>query len=183
MHAEKRSAVMYRFQAKGQKILKGLHLCAVGFWIGGGTTLCLLSLAKYLGWITGDAIYGADLAAHITDQWVVVILGVGLSLITGLLYGLFTGWGFFRHRWIMLKWLIVFLCIGFGIWLGGREEEMLALSQQLGAESMNSAQYRATLLPYFLGGVWQLCVLGFLVLVSVFKPFGKKKAKSNEILQ
>ena len=171
---------MYRMSAKGQKVLKAVHLCAAGFWLGGGMSLCMLSLAKYLGWIEGAAVYGADLAAHVVDGWVVVNLGVGLSLVTGVCYGLFTNWGFFRHRWIMLKWLVVFLCIGFGMWLGGREELMLSLSREFGAAAMNEKAYRDVLLPYFLGGAWQLCVLALVFAVSIFKPFGKKK---KELLQ
>ena len=166
---------MYRLSTRGQKILKAVHLMAVCWWIGGGAALVFLSLAKYLGWITGEAVYGADLAAHVVDGWVVVKLGVGVSVLTGLCYGLFTNWGFFRHRWMALKWLVVLLCIGFGIWLGGREELMLSLSAELGAEAMHSQAYRDALLPYFLGGLWQIGVLAALVAVSIFKPFGRKK--------
>ena len=36
------------------------------------------------------------------------------------------------------------------------------------------------LLPYFLGGGAQLCVLALVFAVSIFKPFGKKK---KELLQ
>ncbi len=171
---------MYRLSVRGQKVLKGVHLVSAGCWLGGGVSLFILSLAKYLGWIEGEAVYGADLAAHVIDAWVVVNFGALLCFATALLYSLFTNWGFFRHRWIMLKWLVIVLCIGFGIWLGGREEIMLSLSRGLGAESMNSSAYRDALLPYFLGGGVQLCVLALVFAVSIFKPFGKKK---KELLQ
>lgn len=45
---------------------------------------------------------------------------------------------------------------------------------------MNSSAYRDALLPYFLGGGAQLCVLALVFAVSIFKPFGKKK---KELLQ
>ena len=149
----------------------------VGFvclYLVAAAALFLLSAAKYQGWITGQAVYGADLAAHVIDRWVVVNLGAFLCFMTGLAYGVLTKWGFFRHRWIVLKWVVLFLCIGFGIWLGGKEQAMLALSHTLGEEAMAAPEYRAVLLPYCLGGLMQICVLVAVVFISIFKPFGRR---------
>lgn len=165
---------MYTMSAAVQKVLKAVHLISVCCWLGGGTALFLLSAAKYQGWITGQAVYGADLAAHVIDRWVVVNLGAFLCFMTGLAYGVLTKWGFFRHRWIVLKWVVLFLCIGFGIWLGGKEQAMLALSHTLGEEAMAAPEYRAVLLPYCLGGLMQICVLVAVVFISIFKPFGRR---------
>ena len=95
-------------------------------------------------------------------------------MLYGLAYGVLTKWGFFRHRWIVLKWVVLFLCIGFGIWLGGKEQAMLALSHTLGEEAMAAPEYRAVLLPYCLGGLMQICVLVAVVFISIFKPFGRR---------
>ena len=166
---------MYKMTAKAQKVLKAVHLLSVCCWLGGGVALFLLSTAKYQGWITGEAVYGADLAAQVVDAWVVVNFGALLCLFTGLLSSLFTNWGFFKHRWIVLKWVVICLCIGFGMWLGGKEEAMLALAREKGAQAMASPEYLAVLFPYRLGGMVQIGVLVSMVFVSIFKPFGRKK--------
>lgn len=50
---------------------------------------------------------------------------------TGLIYGLFTNWFFFKHRWVTAKWILTILAIFsgtfmLGVWEGG----MLTMSGQ-----------------------------------------------------
>ncbi|MEL7565626.1 MAG: hypothetical protein AAGU27_12160 [Dehalobacterium sp.] len=40
-----------------------------------------------------------------------------LTILQGIVYGCFTGWEFFKHKWIILKWVstvLVMLCTGVG---------------------------------------------------------------------
>ena len=50
----------------------------------------------------------------VIDDYLIIVGAVGCVL-TGILYGLFTNWGFFRHRWITIKWLLTVLMVAMGI--------------------------------------------------------------------
>lgn len=38
-------------------------------------------------------------------DYAIVIPGAILAVATGIIYGIFTKWGFFKHRWITVKWI------------------------------------------------------------------------------
>lgn len=160
------------------KFLKGIHIFSVCCWLGAGLALLVLTYAKYAGWVEGKAVYGIDLAAHIADRWVVVNMGAFTCLGTGLVYGAFTDWGFFRHRWIIVKWLAIAGCIVFGMWLGAREREMLELSRQLGGQALSSQDYLAVQRQYALGVFAQVSVIIGVIFLSIFRPWkgGRKKS-------
>lgn len=167
---------MFKLAGGPLKVLKAVHIFSVCCWLGGGMVLFIFTCAKYAGWIDGSLVHGVDFASHIADQWVVVIMGAFTCLGTALVYGALTGWGFFRHRWIIIKWLALVGCIFFGMWLGGREEAMLELSARLGAESLASPEYQAVLKQYAAGVITQLVVISGVIVLSIFRPW-KGRAK------
>lgn len=168
---------MLRLKGTWLAILKGIHLCSVCCWLGSGLTLLVLTYGKYAGWITGDAVYGADLASRIADKWVVVNMGAFTCLGTALCYSLFTGWGFFRHRWITIKWIAIIACIFFGMWLGGKEREMLRLSSALGTQTLASPEYLSIMNQYVIGVIIQLAIVVIVIFLSVFRPWKGKAEK------
>jgi len=86
---------MPKLSAKGLRWLKGFHLIAVSFWIGGAIALILLYFLKN-GVTDGSVLYGINQSIHHVDMVVVVIPGAFGCLITGLLYLTFSNWGFFK---------------------------------------------------------------------------------------
>ena len=52
-------------------------------------------------------LYGINLSMKLIDDFVIIPGGVG-SLLTGLLYSIFTNWGWFKHKWVTTKWAINF---------------------------------------------------------------------------
>lgn len=161
------------------KILKGIHIFSVCSWLGGGLALLVLTGAKHQGLIPGEAVYGADLAAHLVDRWAVVNLGAFVCLGTGLAYGLLTGWGFFRQGWITVKWGLLVCCILFGMWLGGQERIMLDLSRHLGGAALSSPDYLAVQARYGLGAAVQVGVVIFIIFLSVFRPWKRAPSGRN----
>ena len=122
---------MVKLKAKGSRWLKSFHLVAVSCWIGGAVSLILLYFIK-AGINDGGTLYGINRSIHHVDIAVVVIPGAFGCLATGLVYSLFTNWGFFRHGWLIYKWIITVAAILFWtFFLGPWETEMMRISGRI----------------------------------------------------
>lgn len=167
-----------KLSANGQKWLKGLHLFTVACWVGGGVSLLMLYFLKD-GIGDGGVLYGVNRAIHHVDMAVVVVPGAFGCLVTGAAYSLLTGWGFFRHGWMILKWVVTVSAILFGtFFLGPWETNMMQISGQLGAEALNDPAYLHNQTMNFTWGTVQVAVLVATVFISIFKPWknlGKNK--------
>lgn len=162
---------MIKLGATGQKWLKGLHLCTAGCWVGGGIALVLLYFLKP-GVTDGGVLFGMNRAIHHVDMAVVVVPGAFGCLLTGLAYSLFTGFGFFRHGWMLWKWVLTVAAIVFGtVCLGPWETEMMRLSGVLGADALTDAAYLRSERLNFIWGTVQVALLVVTVFISVFKPW------------
>jgi len=156
--------------------LKGFHLLAVACWIGGGVSLLLLYFLK--GGVTdGGVLYGINQSIHHVDMAVVVIPGAFGCLVTGLIYSVFSTWGFFKQRWIVFKWIVTIVTIIVGtVWLGPWESTMMEISGRLGIGALNNQTYLYNQRMNLIFGGLQCLLLMVTVFVSVFKPWKKKKA-------
>lgn len=158
----------------GLKWLKAAHLLFICMWVGGA--LGILFLQNFLR-APGAALYGIDLSARLVDDLVVIPGAIG-SLVSGLLYSLFTPWGFFRHRWVAVKWGITLYGVLFGtFFLGPWLSSLAPLSGELGAAAIGNYGYmRAKTLNSFWGG-FQVLTLLFALFISVLKPWGANAAR------
>jgi uncharacterized protein with FMN-binding domain len=156
---------------KAIKILRSVHLIFVGLLLGASASV-LVSLR--LMYTRGDNL------DHLTADMLQATLVNGLFmwalyglLATAVVFSLFTSWGFFRHTWLVLKWMglaiLVFLAIN---GLIPAVDGMAALSDGRysipNAGELYSALFRQA-------ATMASLVIGFgtvLIGVSVFKPFG-----------
>jgi uncharacterized membrane protein len=169
---------MVRIGAKAQKWLKSLHLVAVGCWVGGGVSLIMLHFLRP-GTGGEGVLYGINQAAHQVDMAVVVVPGAFGCLLTGLAYSLLTGWGFFKHGWLVFKWVVTVSAIIFGtFWLGPWETAMMDISGELGVASLKDGAYLDYAQMNFVWGTVQVAVLAATVFISVLKPW-KNLGKRN----
>ena len=95
----------YKLKKTGLKWLKMLHLICVCCWLGGALALFAINLHQSQA-SSQAMLNGMNLSAHLVDVWIIIIPGANGCLVTGLIYGLFTNWGFVKHRWIAVKWLL-----------------------------------------------------------------------------
>jgi uncharacterized membrane protein len=168
---------MRKLKAKGLRWLKGFHLIAVSCWVGGAVALSLLHFLK-AGISDGGVLYGINQSIHHVDMVVVVVPGAFGCLLTGLIYSTFSNWGFFKHNWLIIKWIVTVVAILFGtFYLGPWETTMMDISGDLGISSLGDAAYRYNENKYFIFGVVQGIVLMVTVFISVFKPWKSKSAK------
>lgn len=161
-----------------QKVLKSLHIITSCLWLSCIILLLLLPLiARNI--TNGDELYMYNLIYHFIDMNVLTPAAIG-TLLTAIIYALFTKWGFFKHAWIIYKWIVTIGIILIGtFYLGPLVEDMLALSDTLRLAALQD--------PYYLQGsiigIWAAAIntilLGVAVFFSVYKPWGKIIAKQK----
>ncbi len=155
--------------------LKGFHLLAVSCWIGGAVALMMLYFIK-ADLDNGGTLYGINKSIHHIDMAVIVLPGAFGCLITGIIYSAFTSWGFFKHKWLILKWIITIVAIIFGtFWLGPWETNMMEISRDLGISALSDHTYLHNQKMNFLFGGVQCLILIITLFISIFKPWKNKK--------
>lgn len=154
-----------------QRILKILHLLAVCFWIGGYLSQLLLYYTSATAQ-SGDELFGILRSSRFISVYVVVYLGALGSFFTGLAYSLCTNRGFFRHKWVVIKWFstIYLMCCG-GFLLGPWSVSLLEAALTLDMAVFTDPGYlevRAKLLKLL---TVQMGLLILLIVISVYKPW------------
>lgn len=172
---------MPKLKAKGLKWLKGFHLIAVCCWVGGAVSLILLYFLKN-GVDDGGILYGVNQSIHHVDMSVVVIPGAFGCLLTGLMYSVFSSWGFFKHTWMIFKWFVTVTAILFGtFYLGPWETKMMEISGKIGISSLNDSVYLYNEKMNLVFGTIQVLVLMITIFISIFKPWRSIKSKKKAL--
>lgn len=170
---------MFKLQKDGLKVLKICHLLAVCLWLGGAVSVLLLNLKNPAATSEG-MLYGINTASNLIDIWVIGLGAMG-CIITGLLYGFFTAWGFFKHKWIIAKWLLIIIAfISISIFLVPSLESMLHLSHEFGTNALHNSDYLVAKSTHLYWSIFQVALYMILVIISVIKPWGKRNRKINE---
>jgi putative copper export protein len=159
-----------------RSLLLAAHVLAAAVWIGGVCALVLVSRVSR-GAANGEALALARSALGVVDRALIVPACLA-SLATGFLCSWRTPWGFFQHGWVTAKWAITVSMIVFGaVALGPWVDETAARAASAGLGALGDAGFsrRAALVEGF--GVGQLALLVVMLLLSTFKPSGKKRAR------
>lgn len=101
---------MKKLKVRDVKVLKIFHLIFVMMWVIGVATMALLCLLVPK---SGDEFFMLLNISRFVDD-ILVIPGAILTVVTAIVYGLATNWGFFKHKWIIVKWVfsIIIILIG-----------------------------------------------------------------------
>lgn len=156
---------------EAQKVLKIFHLFAVCFWVGGAMGLILL-LRAALDAGSADELFGILKSYRFINVIITVYMGAYGSFFTGLAYSLCTNRGFFRHKWIILKWaLTMYLILAGSFMLGPWSTFLLETAGKMGLAALSDPEYiRVSSLH------WALEIAGLFLFVaataiSVYKPW------------
>jgi hypothetical protein len=123
--------------------------------------------------------YGILASVKAIDDIVVVGGAIG-CLFTGLVYSLMTPWGFFKFRWITVKWISTVLLILFGtFFLGPWLNEMTHISANEYALALTNPQYLYDEKMNMTWGSIQFGVNILLVIISVLKPWKRLKTQKT----
>lgn len=167
---------MGKLHARGQRILKIVHLIFAGLWIGGAVALNLM-VASLGPAETGGELLGYDIARKFVDDFIIIPGATG-CLLSGLLISLLTPWGFFKHRWVAVKWILTVACVLFGTFaLGPLINGQPGISAALGLDALSDPAYLANRHNNLLGGALQLAAIAFMVVISVIKPWKRAARK------
>ena len=165
---------MKKLSVNGQKWLKAFHVLFVATWAG--SALSLVAGIILLASADAEVVVGASVALDFIDDYVIVPAGVG-TVITALLYSNFTKWGWFKHRWMAVKWGILLIgLIGGGVFLGPWWNTLPILTKEYGADVFSNPEFiqnRQNLMVY---GTLQTATVILAIFLAVRKPWKKKKS-------
>jgi len=170
---------MKKFSPQAMKILKMFHISFAFCWVI--AALILLSLLVIPNPESGDELYMQSRIVQIVDDYFIIPGALG-SLLTGLIYGIWTNWGFFKHTWITVKWILTILQILFGTFvLGPYVNNNVILANQIRDKAMLSNDimlFQANVQTTLIGGSVQFALLVFMVVISVQKPWRQRGVRS-----
>ena len=108
------------------------------------------------------------------DMQILVPGAIG-CLFTGLVYGVCSHWGFFKHRWLTVKWILTLFMILFGtFYMGPMVKENVQIGKAILEGNGDAVQYASNVTANAYAGLLQLMLLTIVTIVSVYKPWKKK---------
>ena len=160
------------FKPQAVKILKMVHILFGFSWAIVAISLCLLLFITYPQ--SGDELYMRSRILQIIDDYFIVCGAMG-ALITGLIYSVWTNWGFFKHPWIIVKWILIMLQILTGMFVLAKPlNENVILADQLRDAALTNPVFISNIQTTQIVGTVQTLLLLFVIVISVQKPWKKK---------
>lgn len=103
---------MRKFGSLGLRILKMIHILMIVLFLGG--ILSSFAILLKLDLSNFDEVYMTyKVFNRISDN--VVKIGAQGIILLGAVYGFFTKWGFIKHKWLAVKWLLFIIQTFVGI--------------------------------------------------------------------
>lgn len=168
---------MKKLSPKGMKLLKVFHLFFAILWIGSAVSLNLLRILVSVE--DGSGMYWMAEILDAIDMKILVPGAIG-CLITGLIYSIFTNWGFFKFKWLTVKWILTIFMISLGTFYMG---PLMSANVEIGKAIMEGrsdvTQYWHNVTCNYYCGILQVCLLTFVLIISVYKPWMKKRSNSK----
>ena len=162
---------------RGVKILKSFHLLFVMMWVIGVFTMAALYLLKPQ---SGDELFMMLRIIHFID-YVFVVIGALFAVVTGIIYGIFTNWGFFKNNWITVKWIVAITVILVGSFhFFPHLEQALEIADKTRNAAFDNPQLATSMKLAMYSAFIQGGALAGLVVITVFKPWKNKKKQINE---
>jgi hypothetical protein len=153
---------------KSLKWLRTLHIISASIWLG--ATVCIGMLTVICFFSLNEAEF-LTMAPFIPELYRTIILPIALFIILqGIIYGFFTKWGFFKHRWVLLKWMLVLLlvpCIGVGA-IG----HLFSVIEKVNTLGFTGGLADGGRVLLFIA--LQIIIMLIMIGISVFKPILKK---------
>jgi len=142
-------------------------------WLGGIVTLLLLSVA-FRAPTSDGALAAVRSAMKLIDYGVIIPACFG-SLLSGIGFMALTNWGFLKHRWVIIKWSATATMIVFGaLCLGPWVDATAAMATDSGVSALARDEYTQTAGRVTIFAAVQLLLLVALVVLSSFKPWGRR---------
>lgn len=159
--------------SKGQKWLKSLHIYSGCVWVGCATVLSVMQF--FINAESGPELYGILHTLDFIDLYILVPGAIG-TFLTALVYSIWTKWGWFKHNWITVKWIICIFGMIFGtFWLGPWLSGLANMAQEHGLKALSDPEFLSTRQNSMIFGTFQALTVIFAAFISSLKPWKKKK--------
>jgi uncharacterized protein with FMN-binding domain len=166
----------YFLSLTGKRTLKIFHLIFAALAFGGLLTVLVLLLLKKMI-VPADSSFYTDLMINKIFEYC-VNYPFYLLITTSLLFGLFTEWGFLKHYWIIVKWIILILLLLVTIFLALPSiNGMVSLSDSGFNMTRGKTEYDRLTQTGIISISADLLLLAGIMVVSVFRPWEETKWK------
>lgn len=167
---------MTQLSIQSQKLLKAVHVTVAGLWLSCVIVLLLMPIiGKNIA--SGDEIYMYNLIYHFIDMYILTPAAI-VTLLTGIVYSLFTKWGFFKHGWLVYKWLSTLAIIVSGtFYLGPMVTKMLAIADLKRLGALQDSYYMQGVTIGICAAIINTILLITAVFFSVYKPWRNYRRK------
>jgi uncharacterized membrane protein len=160
--------------SKQQKWLKVFHLIFGSLWFSSIITMTAITVLAN-GLTDSGEFYMLNVVYHFIDFKILTPAAIG-TFATGLIYSLFTNWGFFKHGWLVYKWIVTLGLILVGtFYLGPMTTEMVDISKELGLAALRNEGFLTRWQIGLGAGVINCALLFIAFIVSTLKPWKNKR--------
>lgn len=162
---------MKKLSTKGQRWLKCFHILFACMWVGAAIVLSVKQFVVNPS--SGAELYGITSTMDFIDIYIIIPGAMGV-LLTGIVYSVWTQWGWFKHNWITVKWGICIYGVAFGTYpLGPWMSSLAHISKEQGLAALTHPTYLQNRTLLYIFGTFQASTLIFSVFISTLKPWKK----------
>ena len=153
------------------KLLKTAHLLSAMMWTVGVMSMMVVG---FMSPESGDELHILlSVKKYIDDT--LVIPGAIITLVTAIVYGLCTNWGFFKHKWITVKWIAAVAVVVAGtFYFNVKMHRCIDITSISRDTALANPEVVENMQIIMIGTCFQAAILVALVVISVFKPWKKK---------
>lgn len=158
--------------------LVSAHVAFAALWTGTVLSMFVLAVNNQHS-SNADVLYALNSAINLLDDYVVIPAAIG-SLLTGTLLCWLTIWGFFKHYWVIAKWIgTVTLIVTGTFWLYPWANAATAISETQRLQALENPLYRFDAKAVLIGTIVQVVCLLVLMAISFVKPWGRRSVKEQ----
>lgn len=167
---------MKKLSVRAQKWLKTFHVLFAGIWVGAALSLTLKQF--FINPANGMELYGITSTLKFIDDFIIIPGAIG-SLLTAFIYSIWTKWGWFKHKWIAVKWCINLYGVIFGtFWLGPWLNSLVPIAKDKGLSALADPLFFHNRNMLMVWGSFQAATIVFAFFLSTLKPWKKKRSQN-----
>jgi hypothetical protein len=173
---------MAQLTGKAKLWLVSGHVVIAAVWFG--TALTMVAIALYASHlysipsVSGDSLYTLQaILAYLNDY--LLMPAATLSILSGTALCALTVWGFFKHYWVIAKWVVTVTTITVvSGWVGPWVYAATAIAETDRLQALENPLFRFDQQAAMIGGGLEVLALLGLILMSFLKPWGRRPVKA-----
>jgi hypothetical protein len=155
-----------KLSSRGYKFLKIVHILSASIWIGASVIGLFLLTAV----LNKNNLLEILLAIHYIDLLIIVPANL-ITFITGITFSKFTSWGFFKHKWIVLKYIINLIpLIGGAFIFAPSIINMISIVEEFGEQALADHSFISSKNIFIGTFIGMIILLITAVCLTVIKP-------------